>query len=139
MKSPSMTLFAALAFACGLGLGTELAQTQSVKEPQKAVSVTGCLVRGDEPKEVWLAEKDGRIYGLEGSTIELNSHLGHKVIVRGYVLAEGKKGAAEETQQKNKTGKRETADFRVLTLKIISTTCTSGVRRKSSPKESIDC
>jgi hypothetical protein len=83
-----------------------------------------CLVRGDEPKEVWLAEKSGRIYGLESSKIELNAHLGHKVIVRGYVLPEGKEGAGEEAQRQNKTGKRETADFHVLTLKMISTTCT---------------
>ena len=36
-----------------------------------------------------LAEKDGTIYGLESSKIELIAHLGHKVIVRGYVLPEG--------------------------------------------------
>ena len=33
-------------------------------------------------------------------------------------------GAGEEAQKQNKTGKRETADFHVLTLKMISTTCT---------------
>src|SRR5712692_5576412 len=124
MKSPSVKLFATLVFASSLGLGAGLAQTQSGKELPKAVSVTGCLVKGDEPKEVWLAEKDGTIYGLESSKIELNAHLGHKVIVRGYVLSEGKEEAGDEAQKQNKTGKRETADFHVLTLKMISTTCT---------------
>jgi hypothetical protein len=124
MKSCWMKLFATLVFASSLGLGTGLAQTPSGKEPPKAVSVTGCLVKGDEPKEVWLAQKDGRIYGLESSKIELNAHLGHKVIVRGYLLPEGKEEAGEETQKQNKTGKRETADFRVLTLKMISKSCT---------------
>src|SRR6266849_4122080 len=124
MKSPSVKLLAALVFASSLGLGAGLAQTQSGKELPKAVSVTGCLVKGDEPKEVWLAQKDGRIYGLESSKIELNAHLGHRVIVRGYVLPEGKEEAGEEAQKQNKTGKRETADFHVLTLKMISTTCT---------------
>ena len=38
----------------------------------KGCSVTGCLLKGDEPKEVWLAEKSGRIYGLESSKIDLN-------------------------------------------------------------------
>jgi hypothetical protein len=89
MESTWLKLFAVLVFASSLGLMTGIAQTQSGKEPPKAVSVTGCLVRGDEPKEVWLAGKDGRIYGLESSKIELNAHLGHKVIVRGYVLPEG--------------------------------------------------
>jgi hypothetical protein len=124
MKSPSMMLFAALVFAFSPGLRTGFAQTQSGKEPPKAVSVTGCLVRGDEPKEVWLAQKDGRIYWLESSKIELNAYLGHKVIVTGYVLPEGKEEAGDEAQKHNKTRKRETADFRVLTLKMISTTCT---------------
>jgi hypothetical protein len=99
-------------------------QNQARKEPPKAVSVTGCLVKGDEPKEVWLAEKSGRIYGLESSKIDLNAHLGHRVILRGYVLPEGKEEAGEEAQKQNKTGKREAADFRVLALKMISTTCT---------------
>jgi hypothetical protein len=116
-------LFATLVFASGLGLWTGFAQTQSGKEPPKTSSVTGCLVKGDEPKEVWLVQKDGRIYGLESSKIDLNAHLGHKVIVTGSVLPESKEEASEEAQKQNKTGKRETADFRVLTLKMISRTC----------------
>jgi hypothetical protein len=124
MKNPRMKLFASLVFVSSLSLRTGLAQTQSGKEPPKAVSVTGCLVKGDEPKEVWLAEKNGTIYGLESSKIDLNAHLGHKVIVRGYVLSEGKEEVGDEAQKQNKTGKRETADFRVLTLKMISKSCT---------------
>ncbi len=123
MKSPSVKLLATLVFASSLGLGAGLAQTQSGKELPKAVSVTGCLVKGDEPNEVWLAEKDGTIYGLESSKIELNAHLGHKVIVTGYVPPEGKEEPGDETHKQNKASKRETADFRVLTLKMISTTC----------------
>jgi hypothetical protein len=61
-------------------------------------------------KEVWLAQKDGRIYGLESPKIDRNAHLGHKVIVTGYVLLESKEEAGEEAQKQNKTGKRETAD-----------------------------
>jgi hypothetical protein len=124
MNSPSMILFATLVFASSLGLRIGLAQTQSGKEPPKAVSVTGCLVKGDEPKEVWLAEKGGTIYGLESTKIELNAHLGHKVIVTGYVLSEGKEEPGDETHKQTKASKRETADFRVLKLKMISTTCT---------------
>ena len=120
VKSLAMKLLTTLVFASSLGFRPGFAQTQSGQEPPKAVSVTGCLVRGDEPKEVWLAEKSGRIYGLESSTIELNAHLGHRVILRGYVLPEGKEGAGEEAQEQNKAGKREAADFRVLTLKMIT-------------------
>ena len=124
MKNSGRKLFAILVFAFSLGLRTGLAQTQSGKEPPKPMSVTGCLVRGDEPKEVWLAEKDGTVYGLESSEVDLNAHLGHKVIVRGYVLPEGREEAGKEARNQNKTAKSETVDFRVLTLKMISTTCT---------------
>jgi ABC-type Fe3+-hydroxamate transport system substrate-binding protein len=124
MKSPSVKLLATLVLASSLRLAAGLAQIQSGKEPPKASSVTGCLVKGDEPREVWLVQKDGRIYGLESSKIELNAHLGQKVIVTGYVLPEGKEEPGDETHKQNKASKRETADFRVLTLKMISTTCT---------------
>jgi hypothetical protein len=123
MKKPSMLWFATLVLASSLGLKTGLSQPQSGKEPPKAVRVVGCLVKGDEPREVWLAEKGGKIYGLESSTIELNAHLGEKVIVTGNVLPEGKEAAGEQAQEQKKTVKRETADFRVLTLRVIGTTC----------------
>lgn len=123
MKKPPMKLFAALVFASSMGLTPGFTQTPSGKGDAKAVSVTGCLVKGDEPKEVWLAEKSGTIYGLESSKINLTAHLGHKVTVRGYVLPEGKDEAGEEAHEQNKTGKHETADFHVVKLKMISTTC----------------
>jgi hypothetical protein len=130
MKSPSMKLFACVVCTFSLGLNAALAQIQSGKEKPKTVSVTGCLVKGDAPKEVWLAEKDGTIYGLESSKIDLNAHLGHKIIARGYVLPEGEGEAGDEVQKQNKTGKSETADFLVLRLKMISTTCGSGPRQR---------
>jgi hypothetical protein len=122
MKSPSGKLFATLVFAFGMSLGTGLAQSRS-DMPPKAISIRGCLVKGDEPQEVWLAERSWTIYGLESSSkIDLNEHLGHKVIVRGYLLSQGKR-THEEAQEQDNTGKPERADFRVLTLKMISTTC----------------
>ena len=125
MKSHSMKLFAILVLAPGLSLTVPSgrAQTQSSKNPAKVVSATGCLIKGDEAGEVWLEEKDGTIYGLESSKIKLNAHLGHEVTVTGNVLPEGKEEAEQEAKEQKKTGKHETADFRVLTLKMISTTC----------------
>jgi hypothetical protein len=119
MKSSLATLFAVLVFSCILGAG--FTQTRSNKEPPTVASITGCLVKGDEPKEVWLAEKSGTVYGLESPKIDLNAHLGHKVIVTGYALREGKEDPGNETHDKG--SKRETADFRVLSLKMIGTTC----------------
>ena len=124
MKSHLIAVCFTLMVVPSLVVGRGVAQTKSVKEPPKSVLVTGCLVKGDEPGEVWLAQKNGRIYGLEGGKIDLNAHLGQKVVVEGYLLPEGKEEAAEEAQKENKAGKRETADLRVRTLKMISKSCT---------------
>ena len=124
MKSHLIAVSFTLMVLPDLVVGTGVAQTRSAKEPPKSVLVTGCLVKGDEPGEVWLAQKNGKIYGLEGGKIDLNAHLGQKVIVTGYVLPEGKEEAAEEAQKENKAGKHETADFRVRLLKMLSKSCT---------------
>jgi hypothetical protein len=83
----------AVLFGCmvvsSLVLDNGVAQTRSAKEPSKTVFITGCLVKGDEPGEVWLAQKNGRIYGLEGGKIDLNAHLGQKVLVEGVRSAGG--------------------------------------------------
>jgi hypothetical protein len=122
MKSHLIAVCFTLMVVPGPVVGTGVAQTKSAKEPPKSVLVTGCLVKGDEPGEVWLAQKNGRIYGLEGK-IDLNAHLGQKVVVEGYVLPEGMEEAAEEAQKENKAGKRETTDLRVSMLKMISKSC----------------
>ncbi len=124
MKSHLTAVFFTLMVVPNLVVGTGVAQTRSAKEPPKSVLITGCLVKGDEPGEVWLAQENGRIYGLENGKIDLNAHLGQKVIVTGYVLPEGKEEAGEEAQKGDKAGKHETADFRVRMLKMISKSCT---------------
>ncbi len=125
MTIPLMKQVAVLVLASGLSVvvASVHGQTQSSKKPAKVVSVTGCLMKGDEPSEVWLEEKGGKIYGLESSKIKLTEHLDHKVTVTGHVLAEGKEEAGEEAKEQSKTGKHETADFQVLTLKMISKAC----------------
>jgi len=124
MKTHLIAVSFALMVVSSLVLDNGVAQTRSAKEPSNTVLITGCLVKGDEPGEVWLAQRDGRIYGLDGGKIDLNAHLGQKVVVMGHVLLEGKEEPAEEAQKEYKAGKRETADFRVRTLKMISKSCT---------------
>jgi hypothetical protein len=124
MKSHAIVLLITVMLARSLVLDTALAQAPSGGGPSKDVRITGCLVRGDEPGEVWLAQKDGEIYGLESGEIALNAHLGQKVVVMGYVLPEAKEEVGEEAHKKNRNGKRESADFHVRTLKLISKSCT---------------
>jgi hypothetical protein len=120
----AIALFLPLILAPSLFLETGLAQSHSGKEQFKVVQVTGCLVKGDEPGEVWLAQSDGKIYGLESAKIDLNAHLGQKVMVTGSIQPEGKEEGGEEAHRENKAGKRESADFRVRMLKVISKSCT---------------
>lgn len=58
MKSHVVALFVTLIVMPGLVVGTGDGQTRSAKEPPKSVLVTGCLVKGDEPCEVWLRAKE---------------------------------------------------------------------------------
>ena len=126
MKTYLMAVLFSLTAVSSLAWDNGVPPTRSAKEPSKTVLITGCLVKGDEPGEVWLAQKNGKIYGLESGKIDLNAHLGQKVIVTGHVLPEGREEGTGEVQEENKAGKRETADFRVLMLKIISRSCTHG-------------
>ena len=123
MKGHLILVFITLMVVPTLIAGAGVATTRSAKEPPKSVVITGCLVKGDESGEVWLAQKNGRIYGLEGGKVDLNAHLGQKVIVMGYVLPEGKEEVAGEAHNETEGGKPETADFRVRTLKMISKSC----------------
>jgi hypothetical protein len=123
MKSQVTILIIVVMLLPGLVLGRGLAQAQSGGQTSKAVRITGGLVKGDEPGEVWLAQKNGKIYGLESGKIDLNAHLGHRGMVTGHVLPEDKEEAGEEAQNENRTGKHESADFRVRMLKMISKGC----------------
>jgi hypothetical protein len=123
VKNCAIAFFLPLILSPSLFLETGLAQSHSNKEQSKVVQITGCLVKGDEPGEVWLAQSDGMIYGLESGKIDLNAHLGQKVVVTGSIQPEGKEEAAEKAQRESQAGKRESADFRVRTLKMISKSC----------------
>ncbi len=123
MKRVAMTQFIDVILVLCLSLTLALAQTGSGKEPRQLVSVTGCFVRGDDPGEVWLAEKNGTIYGIESSKIDLKARLGQKVIVTGYVLSSAGQDDVKGTQRKGKTFKSVVNTFHALTVKTVSTTC----------------
>jgi hypothetical protein len=99
------------------------AQTHHKAARGHIVTLTGCVIKGDEPNEVWLQAKDGKIYGLESSKVKLQPHLGHTVTVTGSVVLESKKEKQDEAKEAGSNGKHEAADFRVGTLKMVSRTC----------------
>jgi len=93
----------------------------------KAMSVTGCLVKGDEPNEFSITGANGKTYGLRSSSVNLSEHVGHKLTVKGTVKKEGdedeKNEAEEQEKNERKSGSKETADLNVTAVKMISNTC----------------
>lgn len=119
MKNPSMRLMTAMVCICMISIAVP--QTLPKPEP-KTRAIIGCLVRGDNQGDIWLAEMNGAIYALESTKMNLTIHLGQRVRIIGYVLAENKE-PAKDTKTKPGLGIDEMTVFRVSTLKTISTTC----------------
>jgi hypothetical protein len=51
-------------------------------DPQDAV-VTGCLYRRDRPGDFALTTRDGKLYYVESSTVDLAAHVRHTVTITG--------------------------------------------------------
>ncbi len=101
--------------------------TAVAQEPQKPaspeVTVTGCLLKGDEPGEVAITGEDGRNWELHSTAVKLDEHIGHKVSVTGAIARESKAEEKKEGQIEKAAGKEEYGDLRVSTLKMVSKTC----------------
>lgn len=109
-----------LILALSFGSLASIAQESQTKtKAGKAVTVTGCLQKGDEAGEYSITGEDGKRYGLRGQGVDLAKHVGHKVSVTGTKMREGK-----ETNEKHEAGaKEEDMHLRVSDLKHISETC----------------
>ena len=120
-----MSYTAALTVAFGLALLAPAlrAQREHARTGTHQVSLTGCLSRGDEPHEVWLVTKSGKVYGLEAPRTKLESHIGERARVTGSMVKEGREEAGEEAREERKTGRHETGDFRVESVKFLGGKC----------------
>ena len=58
MSGPSKLWLAAAFFVFTLSVKIGLSQTKPGIGQPKAIRVMGCLVKGDEPGEVWLVDKE---------------------------------------------------------------------------------
>jgi hypothetical protein len=83
-----------------------------------AVTVTGCLQKGDEAGEFSITGEDGKRYGLRSKTVDLSKHVGHKVTITGTKMRE-----ENEEKEKKEAGGGEHADLRVTNIKHISESC----------------
>lgn len=93
-------------------------ENQTKTKSGKAVTVTGCLQKGDEAGEYSITSEDGKRYGLRSKTVDLSKHLGHKVTVTGTKMRE-----ENEEKEKKEAGGGEYADLRVTNIQHISETC----------------
>ena len=127
-RNAILILAACLAFTV-FALMASAQQATKKEGARKAsrTSVTGCLAKGDEPKEFSLTAEDGKTYGLRSSAVKLSDHVGHKVTVSGTLKPESdEKGENESKEAKeSKEGKenKEAGDIRVSRLKMVSESC----------------
>ena len=110
-----------LVLALALSFGSMVWATQENQtktKSGKAVTVTGCLQKGDEAGEYSITSEDGKRYGLHSKAVDLSKHLGHQVTVTGTKM----RGQNEE-KEKKEAGGGEYADLRVTNIQHISETC----------------
>ena len=99
---------AAAILAAGMLLSIAQAQEKESKKSSKPeVTVTGCLEQGSGEGQFGITGEDGKKYDLSSGRVPLKNHIGHKVIVKG--VKRGEQG--------------ETAQVRVMSLKMVSKTC----------------
>ena len=101
---------------------TKSRNTASEKE---RISVTGCLQRGERPREISITTKDGKSWNLHSTTVSLNKHIDHIVTVTG---RSPKDTVSARTDEKEKgmvkaSIKDEDNELRVTSLTMVSDSC----------------
>jgi hypothetical protein len=94
------------------------------KSATKTNVVTGCLQKGDQPDEFSITGEDGKSWDLRSSTVKLSDHVGHQVTVTGSPTRETKAEEKKEGQVQNAGQKEELGELRVISLKMVSQSCT---------------
>ncbi len=131
MSKKVLYMLLTLALVVGLSSWYLVAQAQDKNEQNAAgknITVTGCLAKGESPKEFHLTSDDGKRYELRSDSVSLSDHVGHKVTVKGTT---GKESEAEErgenekneARQKNEAGENNAANLQVTDLQMVSNTC----------------
>jgi hypothetical protein len=90
---------------------------------EKAATITGCLQKGDEAGEYSMRAADGKLYGLTSRRVALKDHVGHQVMLHGFIKPEsGEKPSHEASSAKAPDA--GDIDITVTSLKMIAKTCT---------------
>ena len=106
----------------GFGGAQSMSTTHSHMKKGHKASITGCLQKGDEADEYSMKTSDGKMYGLTSKKVQLADHVGHKVMLHGYITPESAEGN-EANEQPSGVEKGGDIDMTVTSLKMISSTC----------------
>ena len=100
------------------------AQTKHTAHPtHPKVSITGCLQNGDEAGEYSMKTSDGKMYGLTSRRVPLKEHVGHTVMLRGYIVPESAEKPEKGEPRETKSAAPADIDMTVTSLKMMSETC----------------
>jgi hypothetical protein len=103
------------------------ATTPTTKPVHPAITVTGCLQKGDSADEFAITGEDGKTWELSSSTVKLAAHVGHTVTITGVrhheTKAEEAKEAKTEAKESKEAEAKEAGDLRVSSLKMVSASC----------------
>jgi len=99
----------------------------TAKPMHPAITVTGCLQKGESADEFAITGKNGKTWELRSGTVKLAEHVGHTVTITGARHHETKAEEAKEQKTETKENKeaeaKEAGDLRVTSLKMVSDSC----------------
>jgi hypothetical protein len=104
------------------------APAKSTAKPKPAaITVTGCLQKGDSADEFAITGENGKTWELRRRTVKLAAHVGHTVTITGVRHHETKAEEAKEEKTETKESKeaeaKEAGDLRVTSLNMVSDSC----------------
>jgi hypothetical protein len=118
-------------------ISSSMAQTASQPDGQAAtnpprmatpplqISVTGCLKRGSEARGYYITDQGGTTWELISDTVNLAAHVNHSVQIAGKPVSASPTQEAKSAQnEKRETGGHAPHDLRVITLQMLSPSCT---------------
>jgi hypothetical protein len=107
---------------------TTTSQTDNGNDKSADVrTVTGCLRSGESSGEYELVGQNGSTWELRSDSVDLASHVGHKVTITGAVKNAGmhgmKEGAKKEAEQHGMNTSSEHGHMTVTNMSMVSESC----------------
>ena len=89
------------------------------------ISVTGCLKKGHETGGYFITDQNGNVWELTPGNVNLAEHVNHSVQIAGKpIAASAQQEARMGDNEKREAGGNKVHDLRVVSLKMLSPSCT---------------